>query len=72
MHSPLFSFKEVAWHGSCHVSRADRREEQIDVTEELRAAFVNGLAIALITAGAVMVWSRSTGLTLVIGVSMVL
>lgn len=40
--------------------------------KELAAAFVNGLAIALITASAVLVWSRSMGLTLVIGISMVL
>jgi len=40
--------------------------------KELRAALVNGLAIALLTASAVLVWSRSVGLTLVIGISMVL
>ena len=40
--------------------------------KEVRAAFVNGLAIAVITATAVLLWSKSLGLTMVIGVSMVL
>lgn len=39
--------------------------------KELRVGFLNGLAIALTTSGAVYVWSRSPGLALVIGLSMV-
>ena len=40
--------------------------------KEVLAGAGNGIAVALTTAAAVYVWSRSTGLTLVIGVSMVL
>jgi len=40
--------------------------------KELGAAFINGIAIALLTALGVWVWSTSTGLALVIGVSMVI
>ena len=40
--------------------------------KELAVAFVNGVAIALTTAAGVFVWSGSGGLTLVIGVSMVI
>ena len=40
--------------------------------KELKVALLNGLAIALVTAAAVLIWSRSLGLTAVIGVSMVL
>jgi magnesium transporter len=40
--------------------------------KELRVAFLNGVAVALTTSAAVYVWSRSPGLTLVIGLSMVL
>ena len=42
------------------------------VSKEGRVAFLNGIAVALSTAAAVFLWSRSAGLTLVIGVSMVL
>jgi magnesium transporter len=41
-------------------------------SKEVRVAFLNGLAVALTTSAAVWVWSRSTGLALVIFVSMVL
>ena len=40
--------------------------------KELKTSLVNGLAIAAITAMAVLLWSRSPGLTLIIGLSMVL
>ncbi len=40
--------------------------------KEVAVAFVNGLAVALVTALGVYVWSRSPGLSAVIGVSMVL
>jgi magnesium transporter len=40
--------------------------------KEISAGFINGLAIALTTAAGVFVWSRSAGLSLVIGVSMVI
>ena len=40
--------------------------------KEVRVAFFNGLAVALTTALGVFVWSRSLGLALVIGVSMVI
>ena len=40
--------------------------------KELRVALLNGIAVALITATAVYLWSRSPGLSLVIGVSMIL
>jgi magnesium transporter len=42
------------------------------VTKEVRVAFLNGVAVALTTSAAVYLWSRSPGLALVIGVSMVL
>ncbi len=42
------------------------------VRKEVGAAAINGLAIALMTAAGVYVWSRSVGLMLVIGVSMVI
>jgi len=41
-------------------------------TKEVRVAFLNSVAVALTTSAAVFVWSRSTGLTLVIGTSMIL
>lgn len=40
-------------------------------SKELRVGFINGVAIALTTAAGVWLWSRSGGLALVIGVSMV-
>jgi magnesium transporter len=40
--------------------------------KEARVAFLNGIAVSISTAGAVYLWSRSPGLTLVIGLSMVL
>ena len=40
--------------------------------KEIGAGFINGVAIALTTAAGVYVWSRSAGLALVIGVSMVI
>ncbi len=40
--------------------------------KEIGAGFINGVAIALTTAAGVFVWSRSTGLSLVIGVSMII
>ncbi len=40
--------------------------------KELLVGAVNGVAVALTTAAGVFVWSGSTGLTLVIGISMVL
>jgi magnesium transporter len=40
--------------------------------KEVRVAFLNGVAVAVTTAIAVYIWSGSVGLTLVIGVSMVL
>ena len=40
--------------------------------KEVGAGFINGLAIALLTALGVLVWSSSTGLALVIAVSMVI
>lgn len=39
--------------------------------KELRVGILNGIAIALVTAGGVYVWSRSGGLALVIAISMV-
>jgi magnesium transporter len=42
------------------------------VTKEFVAGSVNGIAVAVTTAIGVFVWSRSPGLSLVIGVSMVL
>jgi magnesium transporter len=41
-------------------------------TKEIRVAFLNGIAVALTTSVAVYLWSRSPGLSLVIGSSMVL
>lgn len=41
-------------------------------SKEARVAFLNGIAVAVSTATAVYLWSRSPGLTLVIGLSMVL
>jgi magnesium transporter len=40
--------------------------------KEVRVAFLNGVAVSVTTSAAVYVWSRSPGLTLVIGISMVL
>jgi magnesium transporter len=40
--------------------------------KEISAGFINGVAIALTTAVGVYFWSRSSGLSLVIGVSMVI
>lgn len=40
--------------------------------KEIGAAFFNGVAIALMTSIGVLVWSSSTGLSLVIGLSMVI
>jgi magnesium transporter len=40
--------------------------------KELRVALLNGIAVAAVTCLGVYVWSRSTGLTLVIGVAMVI
>ncbi len=40
--------------------------------KEVAVAFVNGLAVAATTSAGVWVWSRSTGLALVIGLSMVI
>ncbi len=42
------------------------------VLKEMRVGFVNGIAIAATTAVGVYVWSRSIGLGLVIGLSMIL
>jgi len=42
------------------------------VTKESYVAFVNGVAVAATTSAAVFVWSHSWGLTMVIGISMVL
>ncbi|MCW8901671.1 MAG: magnesium transporter [Gammaproteobacteria bacterium] len=42
------------------------------VKKEVGASFINGLAIALLTAFGVLVWSSSVGLALVIGSSMVI
>ncbi|MGD8393842.1 MAG: magnesium transporter [Candidatus Eiseniibacteriota bacterium] len=41
-------------------------------SKELLAGCLNGVAVAVTTAGAVYVWSRSTGLAMVIGVSMII
>jgi magnesium transporter len=40
--------------------------------KEVAAGGLNGVAVALTTAAAVFIWSRSTGLALVIGVSMII
>ena len=37
-------------------------------SKEVRVAFINGIAVAVSTAAAVYLWSRSPGLTLVIGI----
>lgn len=42
------------------------------VRKEAAVALLNGVAVSLTTAAGVWIWSRSTGLALVIGVSMVL
>lgn len=42
------------------------------VTKEVLAGAGNGIAVALTTSAAVYLWSRSTGLALVIGISMVI
>jgi magnesium transporter len=42
------------------------------VRKEVGAGFLNGVIIALVTAGGVFVWSQSAGLALIIGSSMVL
>lgn len=39
--------------------------------KELGAAIINGVAIALVAAGAVYLWSRSPGISIVIGLAMV-
>ncbi len=41
-------------------------------SKEVRVAFLNSVAVSLTTSAAVFVWSRSAGLTLVIGISMIL
>ena len=41
-------------------------------SKELRVGFINGVAIALTTAAGVWLWSRSGGLALVIGASMII
>jgi magnesium transporter len=41
------------------------------IQKEVLAGLLNGLAIAIVTAFAVWVWSQSTGLALVIGMAMV-
>jgi magnesium transporter len=43
----------------------------IVAAKELSVGALNGIAVAVTTAGAVFVWSRSEGLALVIGLSMV-
>jgi magnesium transporter len=40
--------------------------------KEMAAGFFNGLAIALITALGVLIWSDSQGLAMVIGISMII
>lgn len=40
--------------------------------KELKAGFINGIAVAVTTSLAVLLWSRSIGLALVIAISMVL
>ncbi|MCF8070076.1 MAG: magnesium transporter [Desulfobacterales bacterium] len=40
--------------------------------KEMRAAFINGIAVASVTATAVYLWNGSLGLTLVIGISMII
>jgi len=42
------------------------------VRKEVGASFINGLAIAVMTSAGVFVWNSSVGLSLVIGVSMVI
>lgn len=41
------------------------------IFKELRVSLITGIAVALTTAAGVLVWSKSLGLTLIIGVSMV-
>jgi magnesium transporter len=41
------------------------------IVKEVLAGLVNGLAIAIVTAAAIWVWSRSEGLALVIGLAMI-
>ena len=53
--------------------REIRLRQWLRVTwKELLVGALNGVAVAVTTAAAVFVWSRSTGLALVIGVSMVI
>lgn len=53
--------------------REIRLRQWFQVTaKEVLVASVNGIAVAVTTAAAVYVWSRSLGLSLVIGISMVL
>jgi magnesium transporter len=53
--------------------REIRLRDWIRVTgKELLVGAINGIAVAVTTAGAVYVWSRSAGLAFVIGVSMIL
>jgi magnesium transporter len=53
--------------------REVRLRQWLRVTsKEILVGALNGVAVALTTAAAVYVWSRSTGLALVIGVSMVI
>ncbi len=40
-------------------------------TKEMSVGFLNGIAVAIVCAGATFVWSRSMGLAIVIGASMV-
>ena len=47
------------------------RQWPLIVRKELAAAFVNGLVVAVTTAGIAYLWMRSAGLSLIIGVSMV-
>jgi magnesium transporter len=48
------------------------RQWLVVTTKETKVAFLNGVAVALTTAAAVYLWSRSPGLALIICVSMVL
>ncbi len=53
--------------------REIRSRHWVAVTsKEVRVAFLNGIAIALTTSAGVWLWSRSGGLALVIGLSMVI
>ena len=42
------------------------------LTKEIKASIINGIAVALTTATGVFVWSRSTGLALIITIAMVI